>query len=383
MVGRSLSSPPPRPGGTEEVPWVSEQRLPGSPSSSPSAPAARRRPPAKATRSTVAGSACSRSPTTSTAAPAATSAGSGRSARPGSAWSRARPDCWPAGAPASIRRPTRPGAVPAATAPVRTPVRPAPPGQACVDGACALRCDPVVLDLDTPFSTALPPFASRPGQQAPTSPVGLDHPAPSDQRLLAEPGARRGREPVRHGALPAPGGAGLAGRRRLGAGRGRDRGDRPGPEADHARRAPVRRDDPARGPVPRPLLRHLALLGGRRDHDRPAGAGGALRHRRLRRQPPADAPSRHLHLRERERLDHAGSGDRRPLRPRARRRQHLDALCLLPGELRLDLEQHGGVLHLRRHAPGGARAGADRRRRPRRPRGRDPSWRDARGFHRL
>ena len=36
-------------------------------------------------------------------------------------------------------------------------------------GACALRCDPVALDLDTPFSTALPPFASRPGQQAPTS----------------------------------------------------------------------------------------------------------------------------------------------------------------------------------------------------------------------
>ena len=42
-------------------------------------------------------------------------------------------------------------------------------GQACVDGACALRCDPVALDLDTPFSTALPPFASRPGQQVPTS----------------------------------------------------------------------------------------------------------------------------------------------------------------------------------------------------------------------
>ena len=29
--------------------------------------------------------------------------------------------------------------------------------QACVAGACVQRCDPVVLDLDTPFSTALPP----------------------------------------------------------------------------------------------------------------------------------------------------------------------------------------------------------------------------------
>ena len=268
-------------------------------------PVARRRPPATATRSTAAGSACSRSPTTSTAAPAATSAGSGRSARPGRAWCRARPDCWPAGAPASIRRPAPAYCGASGDCSGAHAGTACAAGQACVDGACVQRCEPVALDLDTPFSTALPPFASRPGQQDADGPLGLDHRPAPDQHLLAEPGARRGREPVRHPALPAPGRARLARRRRRGADHRRDRGHRPGPEADHARRAPVRRDHAARRAVPRPLLRHPALLGGRRDDDRPAGPGDALRHRRLRRKPPADAPSRDLHLRQRERLGHA------------------------------------------------------------------------------
>ena len=42
-------------------------------------------------------------------------------------------------------------------------------GLACQAGSCARDCRPVVLDLETPLATDLPPFASRPGQQAPTA----------------------------------------------------------------------------------------------------------------------------------------------------------------------------------------------------------------------
>ncbi len=42
-------------------------------------------------------------------------------------------------------------------------------GQLCQAGTCVQSCVPVALDLDTPFATGLPPFASRTGQQAPTS----------------------------------------------------------------------------------------------------------------------------------------------------------------------------------------------------------------------
>jgi len=44
-----------------------------------------------------------------------------------------------------------------------------PAAQACLGGTCAQDCRPVALDLETPFATDLPPFASRPGQQAPTA----------------------------------------------------------------------------------------------------------------------------------------------------------------------------------------------------------------------
>lgn len=42
-------------------------------------------------------------------------------------------------------------------------------GAQCNGGACVLSCQPVELDLATPFSTDPTPFASRPGQQAPTA----------------------------------------------------------------------------------------------------------------------------------------------------------------------------------------------------------------------
>jgi len=42
-------------------------------------------------------------------------------------------------------------------------------GQTCQSGTCAQDCRPVALDLDTPFATDLPPFASKPGQKTPTA----------------------------------------------------------------------------------------------------------------------------------------------------------------------------------------------------------------------
>ena len=41
--------------------------------------------------------------------------------------------------------------------------------QTCQAGTCARNCTPVALDLDTPFSTALPPFARHAGQLTPTA----------------------------------------------------------------------------------------------------------------------------------------------------------------------------------------------------------------------
>jgi endo-1,3(4)-beta-glucanase len=68
-------------------------------------------------------------------------------------------------------------------------------GLLCSAGACAPDCHPVALDLDTPFSTALPPFASSVGQQAPTSFWGtLPAPRPTNapwENLVVGPGQNR------------------------------------------------------------------------------------------------------------------------------------------------------------------------------------------------
>ena len=114
-------------------------------------------------------------------------------------------------------------------------------------GSCARTASPVVLDLDTPFATDLPPFASSPERPADADrPLGIEHGPAADQHLLAEPGARRGRTPHRLPALPVQGGARLARRRqpRLPINTATDVIG-PRAQADHAGRARVRRRRPS------------------------------------------------------------------------------------------------------------------------------------------
>ena len=68
-------------------------------------------------------------------------------------------------------------------------------GQTCQSGTCSSTCQPVALDLDTPFATDLPPFASGTNPRVPTAFWGsIAAPRPTNtswQNMVVGPGQNR------------------------------------------------------------------------------------------------------------------------------------------------------------------------------------------------